>query len=127
MRALRWCSVPGSWGTLGIRRSCTAVDPPPLSKNQQRRLARFARKNANRRVPHLWPHVKSLGKPKRYCAIVSWDGSQYHGWQKQHPAGAVAPLRTIQGLLEDTTCRALEQQVRVNASGRCAAAAAAAC
>jgi hypothetical protein len=106
---------------LGVQH-CSSLQQHPLphlSKNQIRRQARQARKAAKRGVaPPEWPHVKSLGNPSRYCAVISFDGSQYHGWQKQHPPGA-APLRTVQGVIEEATRRALQQHVRVHASGRC--------
>jgi tRNA pseudouridine38-40 synthase len=36
----------------------------------------------------------------RYKLTVAYDGTDFHGWQKQHPPGA-EPLRTAQGVLED--------------------------
>ena len=61
-----------------------------------------------------------------YCDSVSWDGSQYHGWQKQHPA-----VRWHHCGLSDG-CERPQPAVHwsnkcENASDRCAAAAATAC
>ena len=36
----------------------------------------------------------------RYKITVAYDGTNFHGWQKQHPPGA-PPLRTVQGVMEE--------------------------
>ncbi|MEM6394313.1 MAG: tRNA pseudouridine(38-40) synthase TruA [Planctomycetota bacterium] len=38
---------------------------------------------------------------------VAYDGSAFHGWQKQEPPGS-EPLRTVQGVLEDALVRLLK-------------------
>jgi tRNA pseudouridine38-40 synthase len=35
----------------------------------------------------------------RYALTIAYDGTNFCGWQKQHPAGS-EPLRTVQGLME---------------------------
>ena len=44
--------------------------------------------------------------PKRYKITLAYDGSAYHGWQKQEPPGE-EPLRTVQGELESVLVRLL--------------------
>ena len=45
---------------------------------------------------------------QRYHLTVAYDGSAFHGWQKQEPAGK-PPLRTVQGELENALVRVLRQ------------------
>lgn len=44
---------------------------------------------------------------------LSYDGSRYRGWQRQGNTGA-----TVQGKLEDTLSRLLEQKIEVSGAGR---------
>lgn len=44
--------------------------------------------------------------PTRYKLTLAYDGSAFHGWQKQHPPGE-EPLRTVQGELEAVLVRLL--------------------
>jgi tRNA pseudouridine38-40 synthase len=44
--------------------------------------------------------------PQRYKISIAYDGSAFHGWQKQEPPGQ-EPLRTVQGELEDVLVRLL--------------------
>lgn len=44
--------------------------------------------------------------PQRYKLTLAYDGSAFHGWQKQEPPGE-APLRTVQGELEAVLVRLL--------------------
>ena len=46
--------------------------------------------------------------PKRYKLTVAYDGTAFHGWQRQEPAG-LPVLRTGQGVLEDALVRVLRQ------------------
>ena len=48
---------------------------------------------------------------------LSYDGSRYHGWQRQGNTGV-----TIQGKLEDTLSRILEQPIELHGAGRTDAA-----
>lgn len=43
---------------------------------------------------------------QRYKLTIAYDGSAFHGWQKQHPPGR-EPLRTVQGELEAVLVRLL--------------------
>lgn len=44
--------------------------------------------------------------PQRYKLTLAYDGSAFHGWQKQLPPGE-EPLRTVQGELENVLVRLL--------------------
>lgn len=44
--------------------------------------------------------------PRRYKLTLAYDGTRFFGWAKQHPPGE-APLRTVQGVTEDTLRRIL--------------------
>ena len=54
---------------------------------------------------------------QRYKLTLAYDGSGFHGWQKQHPPGC-APLRTVQQVVEDTLIRLLRQPVAVVGASR---------
>lgn len=47
---------------------------------------------------------------RRYRLTVRYDGSEFHGWQKQEPPEG-EPLRTAQGVLESAVARAVRQPV----------------
>ena len=98
-----------------------APEPPPgeaveMSKNQRKRLARMKRKERPWQDPEL-PHIKSLGVPVRYEMHISFNGTAFHGWQRQCPKDQ-EPLRTVQGVLEDSARKALQQRLRIFPSGR---------
>src|SRR6185437_537404 len=44
--------------------------------------------------------------------VVSYDGTDFHGWQSQ------PSLRTVQATLEDALAKVTQERIRVNASGR---------
>lgn len=44
--------------------------------------------------------------PQRYKLTLAYDGSAFHGWQRQHPPG-LEPLRTVQGELGKVLVRLL--------------------
>lgn len=54
---------------------------------------------------------------KRYRLTVAYDGSYFHGWQKQEPADQ-KPLRTVQGVVESTIIRTLGQRVNLVGASR---------
>ena len=54
---------------------------------------------------------------RRYRLTVRYDGSAFHGWQKQEPPEG-EPLRTAQGVLESAVNRALRQPVTLNGASR---------
>ncbi len=47
---------------------------------------------------------------RRYKLTVAYDGSRFHGWQRQHPPGE-EPLRTVQGVLDTALCELLKQPI----------------
>ena len=49
-----------------------------------------------------------LNPRRRYRLTVAYDGSAFHGWQRQEPPGR-EPLRTVQGELEHALVRVLRQ------------------
>lgn len=53
----------------------------------------------------------------RFRLLVSYDGTEFHGWQRQEPPGK-EPLRTVQGTLETAVREALQQPVRVVGASR---------
>lgn len=53
----------------------------------------------------------------RFRLLVSYDGTDFHGWQRQEPPGK-EPLRTVQGTLEVAVRDALRVPVRVVGASR---------
>lgn len=53
----------------------------------------------------------------RYKLIIAYDGTLFHGWQRQEPAGG-EPLRTVQGVVEEAAMRTLRQKVNVVGASR---------
>ena len=66
------------------------------------RVSRFA---AGGRETRRSSTVTSAGRsgtdtpPRRFRLTVAYDGTLFHGWQKQEPPGE-EPLRTVQGVLQ---------------------------
>lgn len=56
------------------------------------------------------PTARGAGQVQRYKLTVAYDGTNFHGWQKQHPPGEPA-LRTVQGVLELALCKLLRQRI----------------
>jgi len=58
---------------------------------------------------------------RRYKLTLAYDGSAFHGWQKQKPieteAGA-RPLRTVAGVVEDALRRVMQQPIRLMGASR---------
>ena len=54
---------------------------------------------------------------RRYKLLIAYDGSAFHGWQKQEPPDA-PPLRTVQGVLYDTLVRVLKQPIKLIGASR---------
>jgi tRNA pseudouridine38-40 synthase len=54
---------------------------------------------------------------QRYRLTVAYEGTDFHGWQKQHPKGA-APLRTVQGVLEEAICTVVREAVALVGASR---------
>lgn len=48
---------------------------------------------------------------------VAYDGSEFHGWQKQHPPDQ-PPLRTVCGVVEDALIHALRQPIDLVGASR---------
>ncbi len=53
----------------------------------------------------------------RYKLIVAYDGTGFHGWQKQHPPDH-PPLRTVQGVLEQAVAETLTEPVNILGASR---------
>ena len=58
-----------------------------------------------------------MGAMPRYKLIVAYDGTGFHGWQKQHPPDH-PPLRTVQGVLEQAVAETLTEPVSVLGASR---------
>lgn len=61
-------------------------------------------------------HEQSVPR-RRYRLTVAYDGSRFHGWQKQHPPGQ-APLRTVQGVVEEAVVSLVRQPVNLVGASR---------
>jgi len=60
----------------------------------------------------------AAGQPvRRYRITLAYDGSGFHGWQKQVPPDG-APLRTVQQVVEDALAALLRQPVTVVGASR---------
>lgn len=57
------------------------------------------------------------GPTQRYRMILAYDGSTFHGWQKQHPPGH-APLRTVQQVVEDVLIDLFKQPIVLTGASR---------
>ncbi|MEM9789904.1 MAG: tRNA pseudouridine(38-40) synthase TruA [Planctomycetota bacterium] len=55
--------------------------------------------------------------PQRFDLTIAYDGAAFHGWQRQLPPNAEEP-RTVQGVLETTLSRALQQPVTLTGASR---------
>ena len=53
----------------------------------------------------------------RYKLTVAYDGTNFHGWQKQDPPDA-EPLRTVQSVLEWAVANVVREEVNVVGASR---------
>ncbi len=53
----------------------------------------------------------------RFRLLVAYDGTDFHGWQRQEPPGR-EPLRTVQGVLETAVRDALKQPTKLMGASR---------
>ena len=53
----------------------------------------------------------------RYALTIAYDGTDFHGWQKQHPPDS-EPLRTVQGLVEAAVEELIREPVHVLGASR---------
>ena len=53
----------------------------------------------------------------RYKLTVAYEGTNYHGWQKQEPPDG-EPLRTVQGVLEEAVRLVVRERVNVMGASR---------
>ena len=53
----------------------------------------------------------------RYRLLVAYEGTEFHGWQKQYTADGDS-LRTVQGVLEETTCRVMREPIVLTGASR---------
>ncbi|MCX5660942.1 MAG: tRNA pseudouridine(38-40) synthase TruA [Planctomycetota bacterium] len=65
------------------------------------------------------PPVRVRPEPvmRRYQLVIAYDGTLFHGWQKQEPPG-LAPLRTVQGVVESALQLTLQQPVGLVGASR---------
>lgn len=61
--------------------------------------------------------TRQQGTMRRYRLTIAYDGSQFHGWQKQHPPDR-EPLRTVQGEIETALQRLLGQRIHLLGASR---------
>lgn len=54
---------------------------------------------------------------RRYKLTVAYDGTDFHGWQKQEPPGR-DPLRTVAGVLAETIQRTIKLPIEIKGSSR---------
>jgi tRNA pseudouridine38-40 synthase len=55
--------------------------------------------------------------PLRYKLLIAYDGSGFHGWQKQEPPDGPA-LRTVQGVMHDAMLRLFKQPINLVGASR---------
>ena len=53
----------------------------------------------------------------RYKLTIAYDGTEFHGWQRQEPADA-PPLRTVQGVVQEALQEVLRQRVELVGASR---------
>ena len=53
----------------------------------------------------------------RYRLTIAYDGTDFHGWQKQHPPGE-EPLRTVQGVMEEAIVAVVRERVNLVGASR---------
>lgn len=54
---------------------------------------------------------------QRYKLTLAYDGTNFHGWQRQDPPDGT-PLRTVQGVLDTTLQELLQQPIRTLGASR---------
>ncbi len=54
----------------------------------------------------------------RYKLTIAYDGTDFHGWQKQHPPDADVPLRTVQQVVEDVIKHVVREDVTLLGASR---------
>lgn len=57
------------------------------------------------------------GEVRRYRLTIAYDGSKYHGWQRQQPPDG-RPIRTVQGVLEEVLQRLMNQPITLRGASR---------
>ena len=53
----------------------------------------------------------------RYRLLVAYEGTEFHGWQKQYTAAGDS-LRTVQGVLEETTRHVMREPIILTGASR---------
>ena len=64
------------------------------------------------------PRATRAVQTQRYRLTVAYDGTAFHGWQRQHPPERDQPLRTVQGVLEDVLRDLLHQPITTVGASR---------
>ena len=55
--------------------------------------------------------------PRRFKLTMAYDGTRFHGWQKQEPIGQ-PPLRTVAGVIEAALVRLMRQPINLVGASR---------
>jgi len=63
------------------------------------------------------PRATRAVQTQRYKLTLAYDGTLFHGWQRQHPPDR-EPLRTVQGVLENTLRDLLRQPITTLGASR---------
>ena len=53
----------------------------------------------------------------RFALTIAYDGTHFHGWQKQEPPDA-EPLRTVQGVVEETVRTIVREPIQLGGASR---------
>ena len=53
----------------------------------------------------------------RFCLLIAYDGTDFHGWQRQEPPG-LPPLRTAQGVITDAVRDLFGERIAVDGASR---------
>jgi tRNA pseudouridine38-40 synthase len=73
-------------------------------------------------VPEEISNDAESGTPRpsglqRYRLLIAYDGSEFHGWQKQEPPDGPV-LRTVQGVMHDAMLRLFKQPINLVGASR---------
>ena len=90
-------------------------EPPPPATRLDTPVAQLSDSSAA--VPQSPPLTPPSPTAQRYKITLAYDGSDFHGWQKQIPPDG-EPLRTVAGVVEDTLRHVLRQPITLVGASR---------